>query len=548
MSDTGSAPRPDEIELFQETVAAAQAGDLPKAFFLAGGALHHGLEHPLFYKLRGLEHQQWGRAAQAEADFRAALADAPDDFTLLDLLGLSLAAGGRLAEGLQAIDSALRLRPDYPPALVNRGWVLENLGDLAGARSAYHSALSISPTNARAHSGLALLAARAGLSAEARREAAEALRLANGEPGARLALAMAALSEGDAAGSEREARALLAEPEPLHPQQVGVAYTVLGDALDRQERFAEAFEGYERANAALREAYEPRFRDGGTASGMTVVERLRRGFAAVKASDWSHGPSADDADADAQGHAFVLGFPRSGTTLVGQVLDAHPRATTLDELETLAEPGAAYLADEAGLARLAGAPPAELADFRRRYWDRIAAAGVTPAGRLLVDKLPMNTLGLPVIARLFPAAKVVFVRRDPRDVVLSCFRRQFVMNGSNWEFLSLESAARFYDAVMRLAQDYLRTLPLDVQVLRYESLVGDFAGEAERLRLFLGLPPDPAMTEFRGAANSADIATPSAAQVAGGLSGEGVGQWRRYEAQLEPVIPILAPWIEAFGY
>ncbi|MDB5436785.1 MAG: sulfotransferase family protein [Phenylobacterium sp.] len=546
MSDTGSAPKADEIELFQETVAAAQAGDLAKAFFLAGGALHHGLEHPLFYKLRGLEHQQWGRAAQAEADFRAALADAPDDFTLLDMLGLSLAAGGRLAEALQAIDSALRIRPDYPPALVNRGWVLENLGDLAGARAAYRSALSISPTEVRAHSGLALLAARAGRSAEARREAAEALRLANGEPGARLALAMAALSEGDAPGSEREARALLAEPQPLHPQQVGVAHTVLGDALDRQERFGEAFEAYERANAALRAHYGPQFGDGGTASGMAVVERLRRGFAAVKASDWSRGPSADDADA--QGHAFVLGFPRSGTTLVGQVLDAHPRATTLDELETLAEPGATYLVDEAGLARLAGAPPAELADFRRRYWDRIAAAGVAPAGRLLVDKLPMNTLGLPVIARLFPAAKVVFVRRDPRDVVLSCFRRQFVMNGANWEFLSLESAARFYDAVMRLAQDYLQALPLDVHVLRYENLVGDFAGEAERLRLFLGLPPDPAMREFTGAANAADIATPSAAQVAGGLSGEGVGTWRRYEAQLEPVMPVLAPWIETFGY
>lgn len=540
-----SDPTAEDIELLQETMAAAREGDLRKAFFLAGGALHHGLEHPLFYKLRGLEHEQSGRQAEAEADFRATLALAPGDFTVLDMLGLTLSEQGRLGEALGAFDAALKLKADYAPALVNRSWALENLGDLAGARAGYRRALEIDPGLVRARAGLAVLAARAGQWSEAKTAAREALKIARGDPGARLALAMAALGEGDPSAAEREARGLLDEPG-LHPQERGVALTLVGDALDRQDRPDAAFEAYEEANAILKALYAPRFAAGGAPTGMDVVERLQRGFAATSASDWAGQASAGPSPV--KGHVFVVGFPRSGTTLLGQVLGAHPQVTTLDELETLGESGLAFLSDAAGLARLAQAPDSELEPFRDAYWGRMKAMGLSLAGRTLVDKLPMNTLGLPLIARLFPAAKVVFVRRDPRDVVLSCFRRQFVMNGANWEFLSLGGAARFYAAVMRLAEAYMAALPLDLQVLRYEDLVADFAGETARLGGFLGLAPDPAMTGFKGAARVEEIATPSAAQVAGGLFDEGVGQWRRYEARLTPVAPMLAPWISAFGY
>ncbi|MFC3071002.1 tetratricopeptide repeat-containing sulfotransferase family protein [Phenylobacterium soli] len=536
MSTSGSPLTEDEIELFNETLAAAQAGDLTKAFFLAGAGLHHGLSHPLFYKLRGLEHEQSGRPAEAEADFRTALEAAPGDFTVHDMLGLTLSEQGRLEEALGALDEALRLRGDYAPALVNRGWVLENLGDIAGARRDYRRAIEADKGSVRAHAGLALLAARAGQWADARQAAEATLAIARGDPGGRLALAMAALGEGDPAAAIAEAQGLLADPS-LHPQEQGVAHTVIGDALDRQDKPAEAFAAYEQANATLRTLYAPRFEGAG---GLAVVERLGRAFAAAKGADWSARPGASPA----AGHAFVLGFPRSGTTLVGQVLDAHPQVTTLDELETLAQPGVEFMSDEDGLARLAAATPAELDGYRQAYWRRVADFGAEVEGKTFVDKLPMNTIGLPLIAKLFPAAKVLFVRRDPRDVVLSCFRRQFVVNGASWEFLTLEGTARFYDAVMRLARDYLATLPLDVHVLPYEQLVADVPTETGRLAAFLGLPQDAAMSAFAGAARAADIATPSAAQVAGGIFGEGVGQWRRYEAQLAPVMPILEPWIE----
>lgn len=547
MSDAGSTVSDADVQLLNDTAAAAQAGDFPRASALAERALANGLHHPLFYRLRGLKHEQSGRAEAAMADYRAALADQPDDVVALDRLGVCLARLGRPAEAMAALDRGLAVQPGFAALHHDRAWVLETLGDLPGARAGYARTLELDPRHARAQAALALLAARAGQWAQARDAAAKALAIDPGSAGARIAQAMATLGEGDAAGAEREARALLAGP-PLVGDERGVTLTLLGDAIDQQDRASEAFGTWLSANQTLRDAYASQFALGGAAPGLAVVERLRTAFDRTRPADWRRGKKAAVPASPAARHVFVLGFPRSGTTLLGQVLAAHPDVTTLDELETLAEAGRAFLSDEEGLARLAAASDDELDRFRDAYWGSVRSQGVEPQGRTFVDKLPMNTLGLPLIARLFPQAKVVFVRRDPRDVLLSCFRRQFVINGTNWEFLSLPGAARFYDAVMRLAEGYAKALPLDMTVLRYEDLVGDLAGASAKLCAFIGLAPDPAMAAFAGSAAAADIATPSAAQVSGAVFGEGVGQWRRYQSQLAPVLPTLAPWVEAFGY
>ena len=104
-----------------------------------------------------------------------------------------------------------------------------------------------------------------------------------------------------------------------------------------------------------------------------------------------------------------------------------------------------------------------------------------PAGKVFIDKLPLNTIKLPLIAKLFPKARILFALRDPRDVVLSCFRRSFRVNASMYEFVSLERAAAFYDAVMTLGALCRERLPLEVLDTRYEDLVGDFDAQAQAI-------------------------------------------------------------------
>ena len=137
--------------------------------------------------------------------------------------------------------------------------------------------------------------------------------------------------------------------------------------------------------------------------------------------------------------------------------------------------------------------------------------------------------------------------RDPRDVVLSCFRNQFDMFGDA-RIPNAPATAQFYDAVMRLADVYRAKLSLDVLELRLEDLIEDFDTKAREVCDFVGLEWNESMRDFASVARTRGVATPSARQVVREINASGVGQWRRYARELEPVLPVLKPWISRFGY
>ncbi len=122
------------------------------------------------------------------------------------------------------------------------------------------------------------------------------------------------------------------------------------------------------------------------------------------------------------------------------------------------------------------------------------------------------------------------------------------MNPSMYQLLTLDGAAAYYDAVMALSDLYRGILPTAEHLVRYESLVEDFDGAARAACAFLDLEWDEGLRDFAEGARSRGISTPSAAQVAKGLNREGQGSWRRYREQMAPVLPVLQPWVEAFGY
>jgi tetratricopeptide (TPR) repeat protein len=525
-----------------EAQRAIARGDWAGAFRIA--ELSPPGEQPLLFKLRAIRNEQQGRLEAATADFERALALGPNDFGVLNALGLCLARLGRTGAALERLDAALALAPTYAPIHYNRGWTLESTGDLVGARTAYERAVELDPAHVQALANLAALAVRTSDWDRARGLALRALKLDPTHPTASIALAQLDLAEDGLAAAEARLATLLADRTRPTLYDRSLALTALGDVRDRQARFDEAFGAYSQANAGLKAIHAGRFAAPGVESGLARVLRLTEEFgqATVGASSSPAGEPGWPS-----GHVFVLGFPRSGTTLMGQVLESHAGVDTLDEQETLIDAAEAFLVP-GGLARLRDAGDAELAPYRDAYWRRVASAGVDPRGRVFVDKLPMNTLGLPLIARLFPTAKIIFVRRDPRDVVLSAFRRQFGINSATWELLSLEGAARFYDAVMRWAEACLAQLLLDVRVQSYEALTLDFEAERRGMAAFLGLDPRAFGDDLGAASRAGRIATPSAAQISRGLYTEGSGQWRSYAGALSPVLPILLPWVERFGY
>jgi hypothetical protein len=160
---------------------------------------------------------------------------------------------------------------------------------------------------------------------------------------------------------------------------------------------------------------------------------------------------------------------------------------------------------------------------------------------------PLKGTRLPLIARLFPDARILLMRRDPRDVVWSCFHTNFAFTNAAMDFTTLEKAARHYDAMMRLIETARERLPLNVHVVRYEALVRDFDAETNALCAFAGLEWSEELRRFDRTAKTRGVSTASAGQVRKGLY-DGSKQWERYAEFLEPVMPVLQPWIDKFGY
>jgi len=519
-----------------------QAGDPAGAGQMAAAALAAGLEHPMLFNLAADRLEREQRYDEALALLERGRALAPQDPGLNQALGLCLHRLERPTEALAHFDAVLAAQPAFAPGHAARGAALEAIGDIRGAEAAYLRAVELQPQSLIALSGLASIASRRGRHAEAR---ALAERVVAGEPDypdAVMVLAAADLADDRPAESEARLRRLMADPR-VTPVQRALAEGLLGDVLDAQDRIPEAFAAYMACNAALEDAYAPRF--GGARDALAQARRTLALLDALPSDAWSSGPQA--AVGGARGHVFLMGFPRSGTTLLEQVLASHPEVEALEERDTLADAVEAFPGAD-GLAALAAAPQADITRLRAAYWRRVGREGAQMQGKVFVDKMPLNTFRLPMIAKLFPDAKVLFARRDPRDVVLSCFRRRFAINAPMYQLLSLRDAAAFYDAAMQIGDRLGRELKVPNLVVRHEALVEDFDAVAAEVCAFLDLPFTEDLRDFARRVQDRGIATPSGAQLAGGLSAEGMGAWRRYATQMVGVLPTLRPWVKRFGY
>jgi Tfp pilus assembly protein PilF len=531
----------------EQVDAALRTYGLQTAAGLALQAVAEGVEHPSLLNLAASAYHREGRSEEAVQLLKRARALAPKDPDVLNSLGICLRALGRTDEALDAYEAALRVDPDMAAAHCNRGAALRELNDVKAARAAYERAAALDPNYVEPLAALAAFDAQAGDAASARARGTRALALAPSNALARIALASADLQQGDlAAAAER--LAVLREDRGLTPVNRSIVLGLTGDLLDAESRPAAAFAAYAASNAELKALHAPRFEAAGMWTALDQVRRLATWFEAADPEPWRDTPPPRPRAADPKAHVFLVGFPRSGTTLLENVLAAHPEVVSLEEKEGLAAVSAPYVASDEGVERLARISSGEAARQREAYWSKVRGFGIEPRGRVFIDKMPLSSALLPVIAKLFPNARVLFAIRDPRDVVLSCFRRRFGMNAGMYQLLTLDGAAAYYDAIMQLSEIYRDLLPLPQHPVRHEDLVSDFEGTVGSVCDFLGLKWDQAMLDFAAKARSRGISTPSAAQVARGLNREGQGAWRRYREQMAPVLPLLEPWADRFGY
>ncbi len=521
---------------------AQKAGHFAAAADLVGRAVAANPGNPIYHAHLGDLLQALGNHVAAMAAYRRAIKIKPDFAEAQSNLGNARQALGKIEDAIAAYRRAIEIRPDFADAHYNLGNALKESGKFSESISAYQRAIEIIPDSAPALGNLAALYESVNRLDEAGSTVARGLDLFPEDP--LLNLTAAKLERRRKRYRQAIARLAGLPRADLSPAfEMGIHFE-LGQLHDRTGDSGEAFAHFSEANRL--QCHTPQARNADKNRYLREIEILSARFTPEWVDSWTPTPPLDGQASP----LFLIGFPRTGTTLLEHILAGHPRLRTIEEQPTISEVRREISTFPGGYPRaLAGLAPARIEHLRSIYFQAVDRFIDRRAGDLFVDKMPLNIVEAGLIWRLFPAAKFIVTVRHPCDVCLSCFMQAFDINDPMANFFSLKDSARLYAEVMELWRRYPRVLPLIHHVVRYEDLVEDLEGEARRLVEFLGLEWDPAVLGYaERAKRRGKIQTPSYHQVTEPIYRRARYRWRRYAEHLRPVMATLAPYIEEFGY
>jgi tetratricopeptide (TPR) repeat protein len=482
--------------------AVSLAADVPQdAERLLRHALRQSEHLPLAYRGLGPVLLALGRVEEADAAARHLQKIEPENPQTWIVMATVASRFMRQEQALEAYQRAAHYRPGDARLLMSIGHVRKSLGQRAASEASYKEVLAADPGNAEAWWSLADLKNYSFDDAE-------------------VAAMQRLTAEWQAAGRVRPGDAQL--------------YFALGRALEQRGRYREAFAAYAQGNAQRRRddpfdigAFERR------------AERIRAFFSAAffaghsGAGDPSHAP------------IFIVGLPRSGSTLIEQILASHSQVDGTMELPNILNlvGGFADLAPnhDGYPEAVGGVPPAQFAALGGRY---IAETAPLRRGRAhFTDKLPNNFSHVGFIRAILPHATIIDARRQPMDACFSTFRQHFA-SGQTFSY-DLDDLGRYYRCYLALMDHWDAVLPGKVLHVQYEDLVRDPEANIRRLLAHCGLPFEPACLSFHE--NVRAVRTPSAEQVRQPIYTSAVDHWRHYETELEPLRRALGDCLARFG-
>ncbi|GAB6053853.1 tetratricopeptide repeat-containing sulfotransferase family protein [Magnetospira thiophila] len=560
-------------DLHAQALAHLKAGRIAEAAALYQDLLVDHPDDPEAHHFLGVLAFREGHLDRAEQAFSKAVASRPDWSKALSNLGSVLVARGRQAEALSVLEQAVSGDADNIDAWYNLGCCRQSVGRVRAAEAAYGEVLRRNPDHGAALSNLAALYLDRGAADLALETCRRAVRADPGNADAQVNLGLALYQVGETAESVRVCRAVLAlgiERADLY-NNLGNALTAEGQTEQAREAYRKAVELDPESGRAMRhlamihkftseddaallsmkrlveqgrapteQLMQARF---GLAKAYEDLGHFERAFDHLEAAnrlkrssfEWHLEDEArrfralfeeyeqatvEEGFADAS-PLFIIGMPRSGTTLVEQILASHSRVTAGGEMlhfPRLADSGMRH-PQELGAAYVAAAKP--------------------PGADCFTDKLPANFLQVGRIARALPQARLIHCRRDPVDTCLSCYRRLFTgFQGFAYDLRELGGYYRLYEDLMT---QWERLLPGRILTVQYEDLVEDLEGQSRRLIAGCGLDWEAACLDFHRTRRA--VRTASADQVRQPIYRDALGRWRKYGERLNPLLEALGPLV-----
>ncbi|MBT4046364.1 MAG: tetratricopeptide repeat protein [Rhodospirillaceae bacterium] len=470
------------------------------------------------------------RPDAAAASYGNAIAIRPDYAEAHNNLGNALKDLGRLDEALAHCRRALSIKPDFAEAHYNLGVLLQKLGKPDAAAESYLKALAIKPDFAEAHNDLGNALQDLGKLDEARANYSKALAINPDFAEAHRHLSIVKKFteyDDDIQAMERS----YAAPGISDEHRMLLAFG-LGKAFEDLQQYEKAFDCFAEGNAIVRGSYDYSIEGHGN-----DFKKIEAVFDVELFARHDSGGCSDETP------VFIVGLPRSGTTLVEQILASHPQVHGAGELELLGRiaSDAFGQADQDAFAEnIRGADDAALQRLGAEYIGEVRKLGGD--SRFVTDKMPGNHLNIGLIKLILPNAKVIHCKRHPADNGLSLFKSYFPVR-SHYYAYDLVEIGRFYKFYSDLMAHWHSTLPGFVHDIQYEDVVADQAGQTRKLLEYCGMEWDDACLAFHTTDRS--VTTASAVQVRQPIYSSSVQAWKRYETQLTPMLESLGQLIQS---
>ena len=473
-----------------------------------------------------------GKYDEAEAQLKEMAKDFPSDAKPLRQLHMLFKTESRDEDALEAIQEAVEREPlDLELRLALASHQLSMLQH-AAAEATYREVVTQDPANELGNLGLAVV-----FELTNRAEALSAL--VSEAAGRGVSEHVLNFIRAFDYRRQKDFRAGLAALSHV-PEELESARRahLLGQLEQGAGHYDEAFRAFERMNEIqLEDSSQPEERAAGY---RTIIRTRIDAFTPEYMSGWSETP-VDERPSP----VFLVGFPRSGTTLLDTILMSHPNIEVLEEEPALRNSN--YIIPDFAALPHVGADLVQKA--RDAYFEMAGKLTPLKPGNLLVDKNPLAINAIPFILRMFPDARIILALRHPCDVVFSCFSTNFKLNDGMANFLRMDTTAELYDLSFRFFERSRDLLSPKVHTVYYEKIVENRDAELRPLFDFLGLDWHDAVLDHETTARERGyIKTASYAQVVEPIYKRSAGRWQNYRKHLEPVIPLLRPWADKFGY
>jgi len=517
-----------------------------------------------------------GRMRDVHEHTNALLRQYPDTLLLHIFSGVASINLGYIDAAIERFNSALRIDPNNVQAHNNLGGALKQKGNLSSAIACYQKALQIEPGNADLHNNLGIALAESGDISAAQKSYQRALDInpdnfkfitslcdlyekTNDLTG--LSDILSKSKDSTAANNANvlyyaallafrekvyeRARTILDQinPDTLIKKRAVAFYELKGKLFDKIGLYDDAFAAFSDMNAQAIEspAYKQNRPDDYFARISSFLTELK------DAPDLlPHGAPDDSAPGTP---CFLVGFPRSGTTLLDTILRSHSQIVVAEEKPMVA--AARHEMDTPyHLSDLENIGPDKRSFLQAQYFSELDKhIDKRDINQICIDKLPLNALDVPLIEATFPKAKFILAVRHPYDCILSCYMQYFKLNPQMANMVDLKRIVEFYSVVMETWWLSQKRYHLDFHMIRYEDLVVDMPTEIEKLLQFLGLEWEASLTDYQNTAlKRGKINTPSYSQVVQPLYKDASYRWKNYQTHFEAYNDQIQPWIKRLGY